>query len=1614
MPKNGDQFMAGLKASLAAEAKARLGAEEAEALAPFFAAYYANVAPRDLVDSTPQTLFAAALAHWRMAERRAANTARVRAYNPNLEADGWKSARTVIEAVTDDMPFLVDSLAAELSRQGLVAHLVVHPIVAVRRDRDGVAVRTLPRDSDDKEARRESFLRAEVTAQTPDRLTALAQGVAKVLDDVRAAVEDWAPMRARMAETAAALEGSRDAETAEAREFLLWAHDNNFTFIGARDYDVEGTGEKARFAVAGGSGLGILRDPARVVFEENREKVPIPPEVRAYLERPEPLMITKANRKSPVHRPVHLDAISVKRRESSGRVVGERVFVGLFTSGAYSRVPRDIPLLRRKTEAVAARAAFRPGSHDAKALQHILDSYPRDELFQIATDELFDTALGVLQLQERLRVALFLRRDSFERFMSALIYIPRDRYTTDLRLRIQGILERVFAGTVTAHYIQFDDSPLARLLVLVQTVPGRIPPFDAAKLEDELAQAARSWADRLQAALVANLGEARGLVLFARYGQAFSPGYRDHVAPEAALADIALIDRVLQSGEIGLDLYRREGAADHQVRFKIYHPGGAVTLSDVLPMLERMGLRVVDEIPNTVVPGGVKERCVMIHDFGLETRDGAPIELGIVREPFHEAFRRVWKGEMDSDGLNALVIQAGLTWRQVVVLRALARYLRQAGIPFSESYMEAALAAQARIARLIVELFLARFDPERGPETEKRIEVLRGRITEALDAVVNADEDRILRRFVNVVDAALRTNFFQKDADGNPKPYLAFKLDSSKVEDLPLPRPLREIFVFGPRMEGIHLRFGLVARGGIRWSDRREDFRTEILGLVKAQQVKNAVIVPVGAKGGFVLKRPPPASNRDAFLAEGIACYKTLINGLLDLTDNLAGGKVVPPPDVVRADGDDPYLVVAADKGTATFSDIANGLSLERRFWLGDAFASGGSQGYDHKKMGITARGAWESVKRHFRELGRDVQAEDFTVVGVGDMSGDVFGNGMLRSRHIKLVGAFDHRHIFLDPDPDPAKSFAERERMFQLPRSSWADYDAKLISKGGGVFERKAKSIALSPEARKLLGLEKATATPAQVMTTLLKAPVDLLWFGGIGTYVKAAGESHAEAGDRANDAIRVNGADVRAKAIGEGANLGVTQRGRIEYGLKGGRLNTDSIDNSAGVDCSDHEVNIKILLDAVVARGDLAPAERNDLLVRMTDEVGELVLRDNYLQTLAISLAESRGAAGLDAQGRLLRMLEKSGRLNRAVEFLPDDETLAERAAAKKGLTRPENAILMSHAKLWLYDEILPSSLPDAPYLERDLIAYFPKVLGGKFTAAARAHRLRREIVATSVTNALVNRAGATFVPELMERTGMAAAEIARAFVVAREVFALESLWAEIEALDGKVPAAAQLAMLHGINALGSRATLWFLRQGAKDADIAALVAEYRGEVAVLAKDAEAFLPEHYVQDLRERAGRLVELGAPEPLARRIAGLVNLYSAGDIVRLAKAHGRGVAEAAAAYYAVGTRFRLGRLRAACEAMDAGGHWQKLAVGALVEEIFGHQLALADQALRRANKGEAPADTLARWLADHAAAVAQAEAILSELWAAPIGDLAQVAVASRQLRALAQAAGSKA
>ncbi len=1586
-------------------AKARL-AGDARTVGRFIRCYYDNVPPADLADMTPDTLFGAALAHWKMGALRRPGKPLVRVYNPSLEEDGWVCDHTVIEIINDDMPFLVDSVTAELNRQELTVHLVIHPIMHLQRAEDG-RIEDLAASG---KGVRESFMHLQVTEQSGKRLDAVRKGLETVIKDVRAAVRDWKNMRRAMAETIAELEtppkGVAAEDVAEARDFLRWAHDEHFTFLGYREYDFIGDGKDASVIVNRKSGLGILKNASVVVFRELQNLASMPPEVRAFVQHGDMLMVTKTNAVSTIHRPVHMDSIGIKRYDAKGRVIGQRSFVGLFTSSAYIRSARDIPLLRLKLERTFARSGFSPASHDGKALLNILVTYPRDELFQASDDQIFNTALGILHLQERQRVALFLRQDDFERFMSCQVFVPRDRFSTDLRRRIQATLEEAFGGSQTAFYIHLGDLPLARLHLIIKTTPGRIPKFEFEEVEADLVEVARSWDDRLQEKLTAGFGEEKGLRHYQRYRHAFMAAYQDRFNATQAVSDIEHIEEVLETGALGMSLYRPVEAGDDRLWFKVYHPDSALPLSDVLPMLEDMGLKVLDELPYKIRPDVNGGRLVMIHDFGMQTRDGSPVDLTQVRQKFQDAFHRIWLGEVESDGFNALVLLAGLSWREVMVLRACCKYLRQAGIAFSQHYMEQTLARNPLLSRLIVDLFKAQFDPAakgRGRAIAKRLDG-------ELEKVESADEDRILRRFINLVQSMLRTNYFQS-LGGEPKPCLSFKLDSARVEDLPLPRPFREIFVYSPRVEGVHLRFGMVARGGLRWSDRREDFRTEILGLVKAQQVKNTVIVPVGSKGGFVLKKAPPAADRQAFQAEGVACYKTFISGLLDITDNLKGNRVAPPADTVRLDGDDPYLVVAADKGTATFSDIANSVSRDYGFWLGDAFASGGSDGYDHKKMGITARGGWESVKRHFREMGLNTQEEDFTVVGVGDMSGDVFGNGMLLSPHIRLIGAFNHLHIFIDPDPDPAKGIAERRRLFDLPRSSWSDYNGKVISKGGGVFERSAKSLTLSEEIKQRFAITKDTVTPNELIRALLTARTDLLWFGGIGTYIKESGESHADVGDRANDAIRVDADRLNCRVIGEGANLGVTQRARIEAALSGVRLYADSIDNSAGVDCSDHEVNIKILIDQVMANGDLTLKQRNRLLAKMTDEVGRQVLLDNYLQTQAINTILTEGMNVFDNQIRLMRMLEKSGRLNREVEFLPDDETLVERGASRTGLTGPEIAVLMSYAKIWVNEELLASDLPDDDALRDDLTDYFPTPLRKAYEKEISRHRLRREIVATLATNSVINRAGGSFVNQLTERTGMPAADVVRAYIIARRCLGMRAIWAEIEALDNKVPAAVQTRMRLDTNRLVEWVTLWFLRNGRRPLDITSHVAEFADGFRALYDCLGHCLPKHYLRDVVKRGQPFVEAGVPKKLANRIAGLVNMFSGCDIIRLATARKVTVSDAARLYYAIGTRFHLGSLRAASDRLETHSHWQKLAVAALVEEIYSHQLALASQVMDSAGRRKKTIDTdkaIRAWIDRNGVAVERTEQLLAELSATEINDLAMIAVASRQLRTLAE------
>ncbi|MFW6175359.1 MAG: NAD-glutamate dehydrogenase, partial [Acidobacteriota bacterium] len=1232
---------------------------------------YETISPDDIMVREREDLVGAALSLWRWGHEREPGTARIRVYNPRLDEHGWESPYTVVEVVNDDMPFLVDSTTAALNGLDHPVQLVVHPVVGARRE--GPVRHDLLASPEGDGVLAESYMQIEIERVFErDQLGRIQERLETVLRDVRAAVRDWIPMRERLA---AIIRGWEEdpppvpqEELEEAESFLRWLDDDHFTFLGYRELDLVEEEGRDHLRLVPDSSLGVLR--ARETEESHRLR-PLTEKMSAFARSPQLLFVTKANHRATVHRPSHMDYVGLKRFGDDGQVVGERRFLGLFTSIAYNRQARTIPLLREKVQRTLARAGFPPDSHDGKALLHILETFPRDELFQVSERRLFEISLGILQLQERQRIALFVRKDPFERFVSSLVYVPRDRYNTELRLSVQDVLEGAFQGDVTAHYTQVTDSPLARVHYIVKTTPGEVPAFDVKRIETLIAEAARTWSDRLyEAIMAAGEDEERLARLYRRYRDAFPTAYRERFAVEEAVFDMLKVEELLATERLGMHLYRAQGAGPREVRFKLYHGGGPVALSDVLPLLENMGVRVGSEIPHEVRPKGA-EVPVWIHDFGLELRGAPAVEFFRLVEIFPEAFERVWLGEVENDGFNRLVVRAGLAWHEVVVLRAYAKFLRQARSAFSQAYMQETLANSPEMARLLVELFRVRFDPDGRDDVEERLADVQGRIEAALAGVSSLDEDRILRRFLSLVLNTLRTNYFQRTAQGERKSYLALKIASSKVKVLPQPRPQYEIFVYSPRSEAVHLRGGKVARGGVRWSDRKEDFRTEILGLMKAQMVKNAVIVPVGAKGGFVVKRPPAGADREALLQEGRACYEEMVRGLLDLTDNLVEGRVVAPPRVVRMDGDDPYLVVAADKGTATFSDLANRVAAEYDFWLGDAFASGGSAGYDHKAMGITARGAWVAVERHFRELGVDVRREDFTVVGVGDMSGDVFGNGMLCSPHVRLLGAFNHLHVFVDPDPDPAVSFEERKRLFALPRSGWDDYDRAKISPGGGVFDRSAKSVPLTPEIRGLLGLKEESVPPDRLVRALLSARCDLLWFGGIGTFVKASGESNSRAGDRANDAVRVNAAELRCRVVGEGANLGITQRGRIELALAGGKINTDAIDNSGGVDTSDHEVNIKVVLDDAARESLLTLDERNVLLEEMTEEVASLVLRDNYLQSQAISVAEVQAASLLDAQQRMMRLLERSGELDRELESLPDDEALAERHAAGGGLT-------------------------------------------------------------------------------------------------------------------------------------------------------------------------------------------------------------------------------------------------------------------------------------------------------------------------------------------------------
>lgn len=1570
----------------------------------------------ELIGFTAEEMLDAARAHRDLAHQRVPGELKLRIHEPDADQH-----HTVIEIVTDDMPFLVDSVTALLNAHHLDVHLLVHPLVVVRREPLGrlveVAADVEPDDSIDGDLV-ESWMRIEVDpVRDAAEREKLRRELQRVLTDVREAVEDWPRMRQRALALADELATARTSDSrppvpekdiTDSVELLRWLAHDHFTFLGYREYRLVDApdGEGPALEAVLGTGLGILRSDS----PEARALSSMTPEAHEKVTEKRLLIITKANSRATVHRSAYLDYIGFKVFDDAGQVVGERRFLGLFSTAAYRTSVRELPVVRRKVAEVLDRSGLSQRSHSGKDLLQILETYPRDELFQIKTEDLYHAVIGVLRMAGRRQLRVFLRRDAYGRFISCLIYLPRDRFTTQNRLRMQDILLRELNGVGVDYTTRVTESMLARVHFIVRTDPTRPPgDIDADLLAEELADATRLWDDDYRLVLERKLGDEQAKHLFSRYADAFPEGYKDGHTPYEAMKDLAKLELLEEPGQLEMHLFRKQLApragvardADvdetMDVRFKVYRYGEPMMLSAVLPVLHSLGVKVVDEHPYEV------ERVdgrIWLYDFGLRLPEGHQ-ELAEVRPHVENAFAAAWRGEAEVDGFNELVLRGGLTWRQVVVLRAYAKYLRQTGTVFSQDYMEQTFIAYPRFAALLVELFEVRFAPGEASVEQRRERggELVAAIKAALDDVASLDQDRILRSYLTLIQATLRTSFYAKPVGGRPKPYVAFKLDPQAIPDLPAPRPRFEIFVYSPRFEGVHLRYGPVARGGLRWSDRREDFRTEVLGLVKAQMVKNAVIVPVGAKGGFVLKQKP--GDRD----EAVACYQEFVGAMLDVTDNIVAGEIVPPEDVVRHDADDPYLVVAADKGTATFSDIANEISAGHQFWLGDAFASGGSAGYDHKKMGITARGAWESVKRHFRELGHDTQTRDFTVVGVGDMSGDVFGNGMLLSEHIRLVAAFDHRHIFLDPDPDAAGSYAERKRLFDLPRSSWEDYDEKLISAGGGVYPRAAKSVPVSPQVRAVLGLadDVTQLSPQELMKAILTAPVDLFWNGGIGTYVKASSETNAQVGDKSNDAIRVDGRSLRCRVVGEGGNLGCTQLGRIEYALAGGRIYTDFIDNAAGVDCSDHEVNIKILLNTAVADGELTVPERDELLAGMTDEVAELVLRDNYDQARAINNSQAQAASLLPVHRRMINELERSGALNRALEALPPDEELA--ARTETGLTAPEFAVLLAYTKIVLEREILAEGLADEEWTTDVLVNYFPTPMRERFADRMGQHRLRRDIVTTVLVNEAINRGGITFVFRVVEETAASAADVIRAYVVVREVFGLRELWDAVEALDNKVDPELQTAVYLDTRRLLDRAVRWLVTNRRSPLDVPAEIARLRDGVARLLPGLENLFYGSEREAIAAHIDAMTSRGLPRGLAEQATRLMYSFGLLDVVETTATSGRDVGEVASVYFVLSDRFRVDSLLSKISLLPRADRWQTLARMALRYDLYAALAALTAEVLGSTPDSLPPLERVEQWEQSNATSIHRARRAMGEFDESR-ADLAALSVLLRQIRTL--------
>ncbi len=1603
-----DALKEGLLDELAQRIDTRGDEAHRESLHNLAAAFLSRFPAEDMRDRSVENLYGCLYGLLRFMGRWDGRQPKVRIFNPTLASHGWESKYTVVAALCRDMPFCTASVRGELNQRGIRIHTLASCNLVAARDSDNTLEAVLPQGSE--AGSHESLLYFEIGRHSqPEELEELRETLVDILGEVALVVDDFGLVRERLDEAISCIENSSCVEPGyrkEAVAFCLWLRQNHMTFLGYEYLQVVRSGSQFEVETDTAASLGVLRQRATRGAQDLL--VDLNTMSADELQRRQ-LSFSKSGLRSRVHRLAYPDYVEVKVFDEAGEVIGQHRFIGLFTSSVYSMSPELIPILRRKVQQVMELSQLDAVEHDGRELARVLELFPRDELFQSSIRDLVDTVMAVNRIQERRQTRLFVREDAHGKFINCLVYMPKDRYHTELRMKMQDILTRAFGAEESEFTTHFSESILVRCHFVLRVNPAERRDYDVNEIEEQIVQATLAWEDRLRMRLVEEFGEEQG-EHYARYlGEGFPPGYRDDFDPRVAVMDIHRILSLESGTELAMRLYRMIEEGDQKLRLRIYHSGDSLPLSDILPILENLGLRVVSERPYGVRAADGKR--YWIQEFSLIYSLANDIDLEQVREEFEDAFARIWFGEAENDSFNRLLLGTRLSWREIALLRAYAKYLRQLQFPYSVDYIAETMANHLPITGALMELFLTRFSPVFDGDEDwrsQREQALEQTIVDSLEHVQNLGEDRIIRQFMTVIKATLRTNFFQETGHGELKPYFSFKLNPRAIPEVPQPVPMYEIFVYSPRVEGVHLRGGKVARGGLRWSDRMEDFRTEVLGLVKAQQVKNAVIVPVGAKGGFVAKALTPDMSRDEVQQEGIECYKLFIRGLLDITDNRTESGIQRPAQVVAKDKADPYLVVAADKGTATFSDIANGLSAEYGFWLGDAFASGGSAGYDHKKMGITARGAWVSVQRHFRELGLDVQSTDFSVVGIGDMAGDVFGNGMLLSRHIRLVAAFNHLHIFVDPEPDAAASFVERERLFHLPRSSWTDYDTALISAGGGIFSRAAKSIRISSEMKARFSIREDHLTPNELISRLLCAEVDLLWNGGIGTYVKSSAESNTDVGDKSNDGLRVNGKDLHCRVIGEGGNLGVTQLGRVEYCLNGGRSNTDFIDNAGGVDCSDHEVNIKILLNAIVARGDLTEKHRNSLLEEMTDSVADLVLMNNYRQVQTISLAEMQASERGGEYQSYLRYLESSGRLNRQLEFMPSDEELADRRIHGQGLTRPELSILVSYTKALLKESLIAADLGEDPHLASAVATAFPPQLLTHYGDEMREHRLHREIMCTQIANDIVTRMGLTFVQRQSKATGASVGDVAQAYTTVMEVYGIAGLWRDIEALDNQVEASVQMTMMLNIIRLMRRAVRWLLRNRRHDLSPTPCIEEFRDGVQ-LVRDA---LPDLLQGRLQEQyvalEARYLEAGVSEELARAVASSMYAYTALGIIQAANETESPLLKVAELYYLLGEELELDWFSSQILVSKVDNEWQAMARDTYLEDLEWQQRTLAVGALKHMCEGSDTEACIKAWSEHEAPLLKRWREMLAELHSTGAPDFAMFAVANRELLDLAQ------